>query len=198
MVKYTKEELEQYILIEKLSYEAIGRKYGISGAAIKKAAKKFGIPLEQKRKINSTETFNKGIKLSEDRCCLKCGKILDYYQDKYCSNKCQQEYEYEEYIKQWKNGEVDGTTKNNEISQYVRRYIHEKYGYKCQICGWNEKHPITGISPLHIHHIDGDCSNNKEENLQLLCPNHHSLTENFGPLNKESKRYNYIRNKMEN
>lgn len=30
--------------------------------------------------------------------------------------------------------------------------------------------------------------NNKEENLQLLCPNCHSLTENFGSSNKNSSR----------
>ena len=39
-----------------------------------------------------------------------------------------------------------------------------------------------------MHHIDGDCTNNKMENLQLLCPNCHSLTSNFGSLNKNSKR----------
>lgn len=30
--------------------------------------------------------------------------------------------------------------------------------------------------------------NNKEENLELLCPNCHSLTDNFGALNKNSTR----------
>lgn len=198
MTKYTKEELEQYILIDKLSYEAIGRKYGISGAAIRKAARKFGIPLEPKRKINPCETFNKGVKLKdkEERYCLNCGQVLDYYQNKYCSSKCQQDYEYKEYISKWKSGEISGTIKNNEMSCYIRRYILNKYDNRCQLCGWDRKNPITGKSPLHIHHIDGDCSNNAEENLQLLCPNCHSLTENFGNLNKDSKRYNYIRNKI--
>lgn len=46
--------------------------------------------------------------------------------------------------------------------------------------------------PLEVHHIDGNCTNNKEENLQLLCPNCHSLTPNSGSLNKgNSKRYKY-------
>ncbi len=30
--------------------------------------------------------------------------------------------------------------------------------------------------------------NNKEENLELLCPNCHSLTENYGNLNEHSQR----------
>lgn len=40
-----------------------------------------------------------------------------------------------------------------------------------------------------MHHIDGDCTNNKIENLQLLCPNCHSLASKFGSLNKNSKRF---------
>ena len=59
---------------------------------------------------------------------------------------------------------------------------------KCEKCGWGEKNPITNTTPLQIHHIDGNCKNNKEENLQLLCPNCHSLTETFGRLNKNSTR----------
>ena len=39
----TKEELEKLILDEKLSYEEIGRDYGVSGSGIKKKAKKLGI-----------------------------------------------------------------------------------------------------------------------------------------------------------
>lgn len=29
---------------------------------------------------------------------------------------------------------------------------------------------------------------NKEDNLELLCPNCHSLTKNYGNLNKKSQR----------
>ena len=36
--------------------------------------------------------------------------------------------------------------------------------------------------------IDGDATNNSEDNLQLLCPNCHSLTENYGRLNAKSTR----------
>lgn len=53
-----KETLEKYIK-EGVSYERIGRKYRVTGAAVKKAAKKLGIKLEQKRAINPTEHFNK-------------------------------------------------------------------------------------------------------------------------------------------
>lgn len=39
MNTYTKDELETLILQEKLSYEAIGRLYNVTGAAIKRLLK---------------------------------------------------------------------------------------------------------------------------------------------------------------
>ena len=52
-----KEELERLINIEKVSYEEIGRRYGCSGANIKKVAKAIGILLPQRRSINPEEKF---------------------------------------------------------------------------------------------------------------------------------------------
>lgn len=56
-----KEKLEQLILIDKLSYEEIGKKYNCSGSNIKKVASKIGITLPRRRKLNPNETFNKGV-----------------------------------------------------------------------------------------------------------------------------------------
>ena len=135
-------------------------------------------------------TKNGWKKMVEHANCLNCGK--DIYNKphgtKFCSHNCQHEYEYNEYIKRWKKGEEDGISGKYDISKYIRKYLFEKYDGKCQICGWNEENPITHKVPLQIHHIDGNCLNNKEDNLQLLCPNHHSLTETFGSLNEDSKR----------
>jgi hypothetical protein len=50
MEKYKKEELEKLILVDCLTYDAIGVRYGVSGAAIRKAAKKLGIELPTRRK----------------------------------------------------------------------------------------------------------------------------------------------------
>ena len=50
-------------------------------------------------------------------------------------------------------------------------------GHKCENCNletWLDK-PIS----LEIHHLDGNNLNNVLENIQLLCPNCHSYTENW-------------------
>ena len=52
------------------------------------------------------------------------------------------------YIKRWKNGEESGLRGKYEISNYIRRYLFEKYHSKCQICGWGSKNPVTNMVPL--------------------------------------------------
>lgn len=40
-----------------------------------------------------------------------------------------------------------------------------------------------------LHHIDGDETNNELSNLQMLCPNCHSQTDNYcGQANKKEKK----------
>lgn len=80
------------------------------------------------------------------------------------------------------------------LSNHIRKYLLNKTNYACEIpgCGCNFINPYTGLSILQIHHIDGDATNNKEQNLQVLCPNHHAMTEHFGSRNKNSTRkYRY-------
>ena len=61
---------------------------------------------------------------------------------------------------------------------------------KCECCGiteWNGK-PLV----MQLHHIDGNNKNNSLDNLQMLCPNCHSQTENYcGSANE--KKHNYCK-----
>ena len=122
--------------------------------------------------------------------CLYCGKELvgKKKHNKFCSSKCCAEYSTNKKIKEWLGGK-NPARGNGQIPSYVKKYLMELHGNKCEKCGWGEEHPITHSIPLEVHHIDGDCTNNRLENLQLLCPNCHCLTENFGSLNKNSKRF---------
>lgn len=127
-------------------------------------------------------------KNKQNSVCLNCGKEIPK-NHKYCNNSCKSEYEYKQYIERWKNGFENGIKGVDDTSNYVVKYLRLKHHNKCELCGWNKEHPYTHKVPLQVHHIDGNCMNNKEENLQLLCPNCHSLTETFGALNKgRSKR----------
>ena len=53
---------------------------------------------------------------------------------------------------------------------------------KCEICGLSEwlGTPIQ----CELHHINGDPTDNRVENLQILCPNCHSQTDNFRSRNR--------------
>lgn len=58
---------------------------------------------------------------------------------------------------------------------------------KCKRTKWN------GLEiPLQLHHIDGDRHNNELNNLQILCANCHSQTDNFAgkSLRKEKTKPN--------
>jgi hypothetical protein len=117
--------------------------------------------------------------------CLFCGKECKRAVDIYCSYKCQHEYAYQQYIARWLRGEEPGTKGSFfAISDYVRRWLKEKHGERCSECGWAKRHLLTGRIPLTIDHIDGDVSNNRPENLRLLCPNCHALTDTYGALNR--------------
>lgn len=123
------------------------------------------------------------------RYCKFCGKELARRNDAiFCSLRCQQRYHQEEYVKRWKRGEENGIKGEYGISNHIRRYLLEKYDCKCQKCGWGIKNEYTNKYPLEVHHIDGDYTNNKEENLQLLCPNCHSLTETYKSHNKNGRK----------
>lgn len=70
------------------------------------------------------------------------------------------------------------------LSSHIRRYLFEKYNSKCQKCGWGETNPFTKRIPLTVSHIDGNYRNNQESNLELICPNCHSLTDSYGSRNR--------------
>jgi hypothetical protein len=77
----------------------------------------------------------------------------------------------------------------------------ELYGNVCQAidCAWDMSKKHVNVE---IDHIDGDYTNNKPENLRLLCPNCHTRTSNYGVKNKGNGRIyrqlGYYRRQLEN
>ena len=50
--------------------------------------------------------------------CLNCSKNIKN-RNKYCSNICQKEYEYKQYIEKLKNNETTGLKGEYQISNYI-------------------------------------------------------------------------------
>jgi predicted nucleic acid-binding Zn ribbon protein len=126
-----------------------------------------------------------------EKKCLVCSNIIKDSRNnrKYCSVSCQAKEKNENVIKEWKEGRNKGYSgKTMLVPPWLRRYLFEKFNSKCCKCGWCEINPSTNKTPLEVNHIDGDASNAKESNLELICPNCHSLTPNYRALNKNSKR----------
>ena len=71
---------------------------------------------------------------------------------------------------------VSGSTIGS--SKLRDRILNERIKeHRCERCKRTE---WEGESiPLQLHHINGDRTDNRIENLQLLCPNCHSLTDNY-------------------
>lgn len=76
------------------------------------------------------------------------------------------------------NEEIFKKNSSWQSSKVIERLVKEEIKeYKCEICGiaeWQGK-PLS----LQLHHIDGDRTNNEIVNLQILCPNCHSQTDNY-------------------
>jgi hypothetical protein len=92
------------------------------------------------------------------------------------------------YIKSWLAGDINGGLSTGLVSRHIKRFLREKYNNCCEKCSWAEINPYTGKVPLDVEHVDGDYTNNKLDNLKLLCPNCHSLTSTYKALNKGKGR----------
>lgn len=67
-----------------------------------------------------------------------------------------------------------------------RRYLVRVRGHRCEVCRrtrWGNQ-----AIPLELDHIDGDYTNNTEQNLRLVCPNCHAQTPTYKNRNRGKGR----------
>ena len=79
--------------------------------------------------------------------------------------------------KAWNKGQQLKDWSKYANHQYCKKHLITERSHRCELCGlaeWRES-PI----PLEVHHKDGNRTNNEYDNLQLLCPNCHALTDTW-------------------
>jgi len=152
---------------------------------------------------NNISRAPKRVKTGDYRDCLNCGKT-NYYPPsdllkggKYCSIQCQSEYNWKQRVIIIESGGIESISKYEPTQRDIlKRYLIWKHGDACMKCGWCEVNKWTGIIPIQIEHIDGNPHNQSLDNLALLCPSCHSLSEFFGARGKGRK--GMIRPRMKN
>ena len=121
------------------------------------------------------------------RTCAGCdGPLWKASQLVYCSNACHRASLRRTAIDEWlRTGSV---VVRAEPRHFVRLYLHEQQGGRCAICQvpreWNGG-PLTFV----LDHVDGDSTNNRRDNLRLVCPNCDSQLPTYKSRNRGKGRH---------
>jgi 5-methylcytosine-specific restriction endonuclease McrA len=104
----------------------------------------------------------------------------------FCSNACQQSHRRRLLLEAWLETGICG--RMSYQGHYVRDYLYEQQRGCCAICGTGDK--WNGVTlALIIDHVNGDASDNRRENLRLICPNCDSQLPTYKARNLGSGRY---------
>ena len=121
--------------------------------------------------------------------CLNCNKEINRNTRKFCSSECSQEYRHKEAYKKFLTGSEEYSNGGYTPKNFKKEFLREQNNV-CAICGCGQTH--NGLPLVFVlDHIDGNASNNKRENLRMICPNCDSQLPTFKSKNKNSTRRNY-------
>jgi transposase-like protein len=165
-----------------LSLRQIAARLGIARSTVCYHLRRLGEPPD--------ERFNRRYDWAE---------IQEYYDEGHSITECQKRFGFSRET--WNSARLRGAVVSRpqampieKLLSGVRNRSHLKTrlvaaGLKeerceaCKLTEWLGK-PLS----MDLHHINGDGSDNRLENLQVLCPNCHRQTDNFGSRNKARLR----------
>ena len=119
--------------------------------------------------------------------CRHCGSALSRRSQKvYCGNACQAMARRDTGIKLWL--DTGEASVDSRRTHYIRQYLSDAQGGCCAICGgantWLGAHLA-----LVLDHVDGNPTNNRRENLRLVCPNCDSQLATYKSRNRGNGRH---------
>lgn len=166
----------------------------VSDETKEKIRNKLVKPKKSKTKTKTKNTVIKQKPLVK-HYCENCGtEIKNKYNKKFCSVQCIGKYQHKKSYEYFLNN-PNNYNSGGYIPKQYRDFFMNEQNNKCAICGCE---PIWNGKEIHfvIDHIDGDVSNNKRENIRMICPNCDSQTDTFKSRNKNSTRRNYWKEKI--
>ena len=122
----------------------------------------------------------------KEKNCLYCNNPIPN-RNIYCDNVCQMKYQKKGDFDLILEGKFDELGNKQTIDRVSKQYLISIHGDKCMCCGWSETNNWTNKVPIELNHIDGNPENHDVNNLELLCPNCHSLTEFYKSRGKGRK-----------
>jgi hypothetical protein len=169
----------EVLIGEGLSFAAIARELGLSTPTVSYHARRLGIPPIDKaaRRYDWDEVqryYDAGHSIRE--CCRAFGFSTAAWYQAVERGALQQRVP------------TDPLASYLVVGRRVNRYHLKAHLFnsglkenRCESCGISDWRgaPLT----MALHHVNGDGTDNRLENLQILCPNCHGQTENFAGRN---------------